>query len=126
MASLQPPGVSWAELPTPLSHGFVRRKDPPLGEQIFYIPKAHTVSVVEPHGVADDLGRKAMPQVDGPTRCHPLHYAPMAMGSLSPMLKLAADGPELWGPMTIVGDARTAAAGRKAGTPWGVSSTLFR
>ena len=39
-----------------------------------------------------------------------LHYAPMAMGSLPPMLKLAADGPELWAPMTIAGDARTAEA----------------
>ena len=39
-----------------------------------------------------------------------LHYGPTAMGSLPPMLKLHRDGPELWGPMTIAGDARTVSA----------------
>ena len=39
-----------------------------------------------------------------------LHHVPMAMGSLQPVLKLNRDGPELWGPMTIVGDPRTVPA----------------
>ncbi len=39
-----------------------------------------------------------------------LHHAPMAMGSLPALLKLNPDGPELWGPMTIVGDPRAESA----------------
>lgn len=39
-----------------------------------------------------------------------LHHAPMAMGSLPALLKLSSDGPELWGPMTIVGDPRNQSA----------------
>ncbi len=35
-----------------------------------------------------------------------LHYLPMAMGSLPPLLKLTPDGLELWGNMTHVGDPR--------------------
>ena len=41
-----------------------------------------------------------------------LHHAPMAMGSLPPLLQLEVGGPELWGPMTIVGDPRTESAWR--------------
>ena len=33
--------------------------------------EAQAVSVVQPHGVADDLRRKAMPKVAGSTRMHP-------------------------------------------------------
>jgi hypothetical protein len=32
----------------------------PLGEEIFYIAKAHAETVVEPDGVADDFGWKSM------------------------------------------------------------------
>ena len=39
-----------------------------------------------------------------------LHHQPMAMGSLPPRLKLQPDGPPLWGPMTVAGDARSIAA----------------
>ena len=35
-----------------------------------------------------------------------LHYGPMAMGSLPPLLKLDSAGPELWGVMTQDGDPR--------------------
>ena len=63
LSSLQPARVVGAELPAPLSHGFVRHDDASLGQQILNIPEAHAVSVVEPDGMADDLGRKAVPQV---------------------------------------------------------------
>ena len=33
--------------------------------------EAQAVAMVEPHGVADDVGRKAMPQVAGSTLCRP-------------------------------------------------------
>ena len=48
-----------------------------------------------------------------------LHYQPMAMGSLPPMLKLQPDGPELWGPMTLAGDARQISAWLDGGDPVG-------
>ena len=71
LSSLQPTRVVGAELPAPLSHGFVRHDDASLGQQILNIPEAHAVSVVEPDGMADDLGRKAVPQVAGPASVHP-------------------------------------------------------
>lgn len=40
-----------------------------------------------------------------------LHYGPMAMGSLSPLLKMRSDGPELWGVMTNEGDPRESFSG---------------
>lgn len=51
-----------------------------------------------PHSVPGKVGIEA----------YRLHYGPMAMGSFPPILKLETDGPELWGPMTIGGDARLA------------------
>ena len=65
LSALQPPGVVGAELPAPLPNGFVRHEDASFGQQILDIPEAQAVSVVEPHGVADDVRRKAMPQVAG-------------------------------------------------------------
>ena len=44
---------------------------PSFGQQILNIPEAHAVSVVEPDGMADDFGRKAMPMVAGPASVHP-------------------------------------------------------
>ena len=35
-----------------------------------------------------------------------LHFRPMAMGSLPPVLRMGEDGPELWGVMTHPGDPR--------------------
>lgn len=51
---------------------------------------------VTPHSVPGKVGVEA----------YRLSHAPMAMGSLAPVLKLSSDGPELWGPMTVAGDAR--------------------
>ena len=71
LTSLQPPGVIGAELPAPLPNRFVRHDDAAFGQQILNIPEAHAVSVVEPDGMADDFGRKAMPMVAGPASVHP-------------------------------------------------------
>ena len=68
LASLQLPSVVGAELPAPLANGFVGHDDSSFGQQILNIPEAHAVSVVEPDGMADDFGRKAMPMVAGPER----------------------------------------------------------
>ena len=71
LSSLQPPGVIRAELPARLPNGFVRHDDSPFGQQVLDIPEAQAVSVVQPHGVADDVRRKAMPQVAGSSRVNP-------------------------------------------------------
>jgi len=52
-----------------------------------------------PHSVPGKVGVEA----------YRLHHAPMGMGSLPPVLKLGEDGRELWGPMTVAGDARETA-----------------
>ncbi len=70
LSSLQPPGVVGAELLAPLPNGFVRHDDAPFGQQVFDIPEAQTVFVVQPHRVADDVRRKAMPKVAGSSRVH--------------------------------------------------------
>ena len=41
------------------------------GDGALNIPEAQAVSVVEPDGMADDFGRKAMPMVAGPASVHP-------------------------------------------------------
>ncbi len=71
LSALQLPGVIGAKLPAPLSNGFVRHDDAPFGQEILDIPEAQAVSVIQSDGVADDVRRKAMPQVAGSTRIHP-------------------------------------------------------
>jgi len=71
LSSLQPPGVIGAELPAPLPNGLVRHDDASFGQQILDIPEAQAVSVVQTHGVADDVRRKAMPRIAGSTGAHP-------------------------------------------------------
>ena len=63
LSALQLPSVVGAEFPAPLPNGFVRHDDSSFGKQILNIPEAHAVSVVEPDGMADDFGRKAMPKL---------------------------------------------------------------
>ena len=75
LSSLQLPSVVGAELPAPLANGFVGHDDSSFGQQILNIPEAHAVSVVEPDGMADDFGRKAMPMVAGLASVHPRHCA---------------------------------------------------
>ena len=70
LSSPQPSGVLVAELVAPLPNGFVRHDDASVGKQILDIPEAQAVSVVQPHGVADDVRRKAMPKVAESSRLH--------------------------------------------------------
>ena len=65
LSALQVPGVVGTERPAPRPHGGVRHDDASFGQQILDIPEAQAVSVVQPHGVADDVRRKAMPEVAG-------------------------------------------------------------
>ena len=69
-----------------------------------------------PHSVPGKVGVEA----------YRLHHAPMAMGSLPPRLKLAPDGPELWGPMTLAGDAREASTWSSGADPVGSRANPLR
>ena len=53
-----------------------------------------------------------------------LHYRPMAMGSLPPLLKLSEDGPELWGMVTNDGDPRESFSGIDGAPPGSVVNPL--
>ena len=71
LSSLQAPRVVGAELLAPLPNRLVRHEHASFSQQILDIPEAQAVPVIDPHGVADDLRRKAMPQVTGSTSGHP-------------------------------------------------------
>jgi hypothetical protein len=58
-------GERLAELERPLSHRFVADEDAAGGEHLLDHPQAEREAEVEPHGVADDLGREAMAGVRG-------------------------------------------------------------
>ena len=61
LSSLQAPRVVRAELPAPLPNCLVRHENATFSQQILDIPEAQAVPAIDPHGVADDLRRKAMP-----------------------------------------------------------------
>jgi hypothetical protein len=71
VSALQAPRVGGAELPAPLPNRLVGHEDASFSQQTLDIPEAQAVPVIDPHGVADDLRRKAMPQVAGSTSGHP-------------------------------------------------------
>jgi hypothetical protein len=63
------PGVAWlplavselfrevlAELQTPLTHRLIADDYPTRGQQFLDITEAETETVIQPHGVANDLG----------------------------------------------------------------------
>jgi hypothetical protein len=53
-------GVLLAKLATPLADGFVGHPDATFTEELFHIPEAQTEPKVQPHGVANNLYRKAV------------------------------------------------------------------
>ena len=69
-----------------------------------------------PHSVPGKVGVEA----------YRLHHAPMAMGSLPPVLKLAPEGAELWGPMTLAGDPREASIRSSGANPVGSQANPLR
>jgi hypothetical protein len=59
-ATLQPPNMFGPELQALLSDRLVGHRDATLGEQVFDLAETETETVVEPHRVADDLGRESI------------------------------------------------------------------
>ncbi len=64
------PGILGTELPTPLPDALVGDGDPPFCEEIFDIPEAQTETMLEPDGVADDLGWESVSAVAWRIRAH--------------------------------------------------------
>ncbi len=59
----QAAGILGSELAAPRSNGFIRYGDATLREKILDIAKAQREPVVEPNGVADDFGGKAVASI---------------------------------------------------------------
>ena len=59
----QGPGVRWAKLPAPGSNRFVGYRDAALGEKVLHVAKAESEPMVQPNGMADDFGWKAVASI---------------------------------------------------------------
>ena len=55
----KPLDVDSATLLRPVANGFISNDNPALGHDLFDIPVAETEAKVQPHAVADDLGRES-------------------------------------------------------------------
>jgi hypothetical protein len=47
--------IGWPKLLTPLANGFIRYRDSTFSEEFFDFTEAHTQSMIEPEGMADDF-----------------------------------------------------------------------
>ena len=56
LSTLEPASVCRIERDAPQPDRFVGHREAALGQEIFDIAKAHTEGVIQPDGVADDLG----------------------------------------------------------------------
>jgi len=70
-AAPQPTSVVESERPTPLANRLIRHGAPAFGKEILEARETQAETVIEPDGMADNLGRKAMPQVAGSASVHP-------------------------------------------------------
>lgn len=70
-------GEAAAELGAPAPDALVRGRDAPFGQDQLDVSQAQAEHVVEPNGVADDLGREAVPAVAGGIG---RHHASLAQG----------------------------------------------
>jgi hypothetical protein len=64
--TLSPPqgaGIRWTKLPAPGSNGFVGYGDATLSEKVFHVAKAQREPMVQPNGMADDFGWKAVASI---------------------------------------------------------------
>ena len=65
-------GEPLAEFARPLPHGFVADDDATRGQQLLHHAQPERETEVQPDGMADDLGREAIPGVAGTSECcHP-------------------------------------------------------
>ena len=65
LSSAQSTSIRWSKLPAPGSNGFVGYGDARLSEKIFDIAKTQREPMVQPDGMADDFGWKAVASIQG-------------------------------------------------------------
>ena len=76
---LRPAGILRAERPAPVADGLVGDGDSTLRQEVLDVSEAQAEPVVQPDGVADDLGWEPMTAVAG---CRAVHLATLPpMGS---------------------------------------------
>jgi hypothetical protein len=76
---LQTAGIAGAKLPTPVADALVGDGDSALRQEVLDVSEAQTEPVIQPDGVADDLGWKPVAAVAGCGAIHPPSLP--AMGS---------------------------------------------
>lgn len=64
--------IAGSEFSAPLADRFERDDDSAFGQQIFNITEAHTETVIDPHGIADDFRRESVSAVAGSGGLHGL------------------------------------------------------
>ena len=60
---MNPAGIGWSEFVGPQPDGFIADVDATFGEEIFYVAEAQREAEVEPYGLPDNVGVKAVPSV---------------------------------------------------------------
>jgi len=65
LPSHKSPGVVGPKLLTPLLDGLIGDGDASLGKKIFHFAKTEAEAVVEPDGMTDDFGWKAVTVIEG-------------------------------------------------------------
>src|SRR5215212_2744764 len=92
-----PVGKCLAELERPLPHALMADDDAACGQHLLDHAQAEREAKVQPYGVADNLGREAVPGIaGGDRRCHPVGYATSpatASRQLDGATHTAIDGP---------------------------------
>jgi hypothetical protein len=66
--TLSPPqstSIYWSKLPAPGSNRFVGHRDAALGEKVLDVAKAKSEPMIQPDGMADDLGWKPVAAIRG-------------------------------------------------------------
>ena len=67
---MRPPqstSIRWSKLSAPGSNGFVGHRDATLSEKVLDIAKARSEAMVQPDGMADDLGWKSVTSIGIPS-----------------------------------------------------------
>src|SRR3990170_2039519 len=80
----QPCGELGPELQDPASDALVRDRDASFGEDQLHVAQTEAEKMIEPHGVADDLGQEATTGTGTEVWRHPASFAQPLHSGYSP------------------------------------------
>ena len=100
---------AWPNLQRPLPHGLVADDDAARGQHLLDHAQAEREAEVQPNGVADDLGRKAVAGIaGGGRRCHPVRLRDLARprqaANLTVPSEILAGQPQAYRPIFMIDD----------------------